>query len=259
MLRILGVMLAATGMLAAGVDEDLLVAARKGDAPAVTSLIEKGAAIETTTPYGQTPLYLAAIAGHEAAVRALLEKGAKANVRDTFYKAPMLVFVIQRKHYGIAKLLIEQGGGPPDENLEASVRSRQLELVQAVLAKGKTSQAALDRAYEMALDSKQAEIGEALKGAGAKPPVVVAIDPKVLASYAGDYKAEQGLPDIKIFVKEEKLAAQAVGQPEFPLKAKSTTEFEFAPAGILMVFDAENSFQLKQGGRTFQFKKAVAQ
>jgi len=259
MLRTMGLVLAAAGILAADANEDLIAAARKGDAAAVRTLLEKGAAIETTTPYGQTPLYLAAIAGHEAAVKALLEKGAKADVRDSFYKAPMLTFVIQRKHYGIAKLLIEQGGGPVDENLDASVRSRRLELVQATLAKGAASQAALDRGYEMALDSKQAEIGEALKAAGAKPPVVVAVDAKVLASYAGTYKAEQGLPDIKVFVKEEKLAAQAVGQPEFPLKAKSATEFEFAPAGILMVFDSESGFQLKQGGRTFQFKKAVAQ
>ncbi len=259
MRRTLGIILAAAATLAAGVDEDLLAAARKGDAPAVAALLEKGAAIETTTPYGQTPLYLAAIAGHEAAVRALLEKGAKVDVRDTFYKASMLAFVIQRKHYGIAKILMEQGGGPADDNLEAAVRSGRLELVQTALTKSKASQAALDKTYEMALDSKQAEIGEALRSAGAKAPVVVAVDPQVLASYAGNYKAEQGLPDIKISVKEEKLAAQAVGQPEFPLKAKSTTEFEFAPAGILMVFDSESGFQLRQGGRTFQFKKAVAQ
>jgi hypothetical protein len=168
------------------------------------------------------------------------------------------VFVIQRKHYGVAKLLIERGESA-DSALEAATRSRQVELVQVALARGKASQAALDKNYEMALDGKQTEIGEALKNAGAKAPVVVAVDAKVLASYAGSYKAEQGLPDIKIFVKDDKLAAQAAGQPEFPLKAKSATEFEFAPAGILMVFDAENSFQLKQGGRTFQFKKAVAQ
>src|SRR5262245_34906172 len=107
MTRFIGLILCVSLTLAwADLSDDLLAAARKGDAAAVKALCDKGAALESKTQYGQTPLYLAAMNGHEDAVRLLLERGANPEVKDTFYKAPMLVFVLQRKHYGVAKMLI---------------------------------------------------------------------------------------------------------------------------------------------------------
>ena len=110
--------------------------------------------------------------GHEEVVQFLLEKGANTEVRDTFYKLPMLGFVLMRKHYGVAKKLIAKGTGAGDDNLVAVAESGNADLVQAVLDKGKPSQSALDKTYEMALDGKQAEIAELLKKAGARPPAV---------------------------------------------------------------------------------------
>ena len=234
----------------------MLNAARKGDLAAVKTLIEKGAALEAKTAYGQTPLYLAAMSGHEDVVRFLLDKGATTAVRDTFYKVPMLGFVLQRKYYGVAKMLIAKGSGTPDENLAAVAPSGNAELVQAVIEKGKPSQAALDRSYEAALDRKQTDVAELLKKAGAQPPAPpVPVDAKVLESYTGSYRAE-GFPfEIKISVKEGKLYMQASGQPEFAPKAKSATLFEFVPARLQVEFDSADSFTLRQGGGTFKFKK----
>jgi ankyrin repeat protein len=60
--RIAGLVFATALALSAGdVNEDLLAAARTGDLVSIKALIEKGAALETKTPYGQTPLYLAAM------------------------------------------------------------------------------------------------------------------------------------------------------------------------------------------------------
>src|SRR5580693_643952 len=126
--------------------DDLLAAARKGDLAAVKALIEKGAPLEAKTPYGQTPLYLAAMSGHEDVVRFLLDKGANTDVTDTFYKASMLDFVLQRKHYAVAKMIIAKGNGNPDKLLKEV--SDQADLVQLVLEKDKPSQAALDSVYE---------------------------------------------------------------------------------------------------------------
>jgi hypothetical protein len=152
--------------------------------------------------------------------------------------------------------LIAKGSGSPDENLEAV--GGNAELIQAVIDKGKPSQASLDKAYEIALDRNQAAAAEALKKAGAQPPAPAAqVDAKVLDSYAGSYKSDQSPLDIKVFVKEGKLYLQGTGQPELALKAKSPTVFEFTPARLEFEFDASGSFTLKQGGTSYRYKKAV--
>lgn len=254
------VFVGAAALFAADPDGDLLAAARSGDLAAVKQLIEKGAAVEAKTPYGQTALYLAAMNGHEEVVRFLLEKGASANVRDTFYKAAMLDFVLQRKHYGVARMLVTKGAGNPDDVLASVGRAGNAELLQAFLDAAKPSQAALDKAYEAALERKQGDLSVLLKKAGAREPAPpFAADPKVLEEYSGTYKSDQIPLDIKAFLKDGKLYLQAAGQSEFPLKAKSATQFEFAQAGIQVEFDTPASFTLKQGTASFRFKKAVTQ
>ncbi len=253
---VLGIQLA---LFAADNNEDLLAAARKGDLASVKALCEKGAAIETKTPYGQTPLYLAAMNGLEEVVRLLIEKGASTDVKDTFYKASILGFTLERKYFGVAKMLIANGGNP-DEQLSEVVEAENADLVQTVLAKGKVSQAALDKSYEAAIDQKQAGMIELLKKAGAREPgPPFAVDAKVLESYVGTYKTDQLPFDLKAFVKDGKLYLQATGQPEFAPKAKSPTSFEFAQWGLQVDFDSAASCILKQGGKEFKFKKAVAQ
>src|SRR5215469_11629966 len=100
MMRLIALLMFASALtvFAADANQDLLSASRSGDLAAVKAALENGATLETKTPYGQTPLYLAAMNGHEAVVRFLLDKGASSDVQDTFYKAPMLAFVLQRKH-----------------------------------------------------------------------------------------------------------------------------------------------------------------
>ena len=83
------VIAASLSLRAAGVNEDLLEAARAGDLAAVQALIGKGAAIETKTDYGQTPLYLAAMNGREDVVRYLLDKGASPDVANSFVASPV--------------------------------------------------------------------------------------------------------------------------------------------------------------------------
>jgi ankyrin repeat protein len=247
-------------LLAWDVNDDLLSAARKGDLDTVKALIEKGAPVEAKTPYGQTPLYLAAMSGHEAVVQFLLDKGAKTDVTDTFYKASMLDFVLERKHYAVAKIIIAKGNGKTDVDLKTVADAGQADLVQAVLEKGKPSQPALDSAYEGALTENKKDIAALLKTAGAhEPPPPVVVDAKVLESYVGTFKTEAIPLDIKVFVKEGKLYLQATGQSEFAPKPKSPTQFAMAAYNLEVEFDSANSFTLKQGGQTFKFKKAVTQ
>ena len=239
-------------------NEELLAASRAGDLAGVKTAIEHGAALEAKTPYGQTALYVSAMNGHEEVVRYLLDKGANTNIRDTFYKAPMLAFIVMRNHWEVAKLLASKSTNV-DQDLGEVADSGRADLVQAVLAAGKPSEASLDKAYESALERKRTEIAGLLKEAGAHepaPPVVV--EAAVLESYAGTYKSEQIPVEVKVFAREGKLYLQATGQQEFATKALSATRFAFTPAQIEIEFDAADSFTLKQGGGSFKFKKGAA-
>ena len=252
------VLASALTAFAGDANDDLLAASRAGDLAGVKTAIEHGAALEAKTPYGQTALYLSAMNGHEDIVRYLLNKGANTNIRDTFYKAPMLGFVVMRKHWEVARLLASKSTNV-DQDLGEVADTGRADLVQAVLSAGKPSQASLDKAYESALERKRTEVAGVLKEAGAHEPAPpVAVEAVVLESYAGSYKSEQLPVEVKVFVKEGKLYLQGVGQPEFATKALSPTRFAYAPAQIEIEFDAADSFTLKQGGGTFKFKKGAA-
>ncbi len=260
MQRFVCLVFATVAVLGAGDSgDDLLAAARKGDLETVKTLIDKGAPLEAKTSYGQTPLYLAAMNGHEAVVRFLLDKGASTDVNDTFYKASMLGFVLQRKHYGVAKMLIAKSHGKADDELKEVAGTGQADLVEAVIQKGPPSQKAVDEAYEQALEDKRTEVADALKKSGAhEPPPPFVPDAKVLESYTGAYKTEQLPLDIKVFVQNGKLFFQATGQDAFAPKAKSATVYAFPQYGLEIEFDSAASFTLRQGGGTFKFKKVVA-
>lgn len=84
----------------------------------------------------------------------------------------------------------------------------------------------------------------------------VAINPEILNSYLGQYASSQIPLKITITQKENKLFAQATGQPEFPLEAATVNSFKFDPAGIVLEFNAnKKEMTLKQGGKEFLFTK----
>ena len=254
------VLATAAALLAWDVNDDLLDAARRGDLDTVKALIEKGAPIEAKTPYGQTSLYLAAMNGHDAVVQFLLDKGARTDIRDTFYKFPLLGFILERKYYAVAKLIVVKGDDNADDDLKAVADEGRADLVQAVLQKGKPSQPALDGAYEGALAENKKDVAELLKKAGAQEPAPpMTVDPKVLESYVGTFVTEEANWDIKVFVKEGKLYFLGVGGDAFAPKPKSPTVFVLAPADLEIDFDSATSFTLKLGARIIKFKKTAKQ
>jgi hypothetical protein len=258
MTRIAVLLLASAFAVFADANEDLLSASRTGDLAAVKAAVEHGAAVEAKTSYGQTPLYLAAMSGHEDIVRFLLDKGASTDITDTFYKAPMLAFVMQRKHWSVAKMLIAKTT-KVDQTLGDVAGTGRAELVEAVLAAGKPSQGSLDKAYESALDRKQAEVAALLKKAGAaEPPPPVAVEAAVLESYAGNYRSDQMPIEVKVSTREGKLYIQPQGQPEMAMKTVTPKKFAITGAPVSIEFDAPDGFTLAQGTATFKFKKGAA-
>ena len=68
-------------------NDQMWEAARKGDAAAVTALLDKGADVNAKFRYGATALFKAAERGNIDVVRVLLARGADVKVRDSFYGA----------------------------------------------------------------------------------------------------------------------------------------------------------------------------
>jgi len=238
-------------------NDQLYEAVRKGDAAAVTAVLDKGADVNAKYRYGMTALFKAAERGHTEVAKILLDRGVDVKVKDTFYGATAMTWALDNKHLGVVKLLLEKSGGDVDDVLTQGARENNPELVQIALDKGGATPATLTAALALAsADQKSAAIADMLKKAGAQPPLQV--DAAILQTYAGKYRGEPG-PEISIAVKDGTLMAN-LGRDSFPLMALDTTTFRpIAFSGITLVFNREAdkvpSITFKQGQNTSQLKR----
>lgn len=238
-------------------NDQLWEAARKGDAVAVKSLLDRGAEVNAKFRYGATALSYAADKGHLEVVKILLERGADVNVRDTFYKTTPLMWAVFKGHTAIVQALLDKGAEGVDQVLMSGSRNGNAEMVRIALAKGGLKPETLSAALAAAVGGNKTEVAEMLKQAGAVPPPEV--DAETLRSYVGKFKSEQGM-EINITLKDNKLFAAAGGQSPFALSALDKTNFrptEFD--GVTLTFNVEGgkatSISAKQGQTTTILKR----
>ncbi len=82
------------------------------------------------------------------------------------------------------------------------------------------------------------------------------LKPEELAKYLGEYSSNDIPIKITITQKDSVLYGQGTGQPSFPLEATDADKFKFDPAGLVLEFSpVKNEMTLKQGGKTFLFKR----
>lgn len=240
-------------------NDQMFEAVRKGDAAAVTALLDKGADVNAKFRYGQTALFKAAERGHAAVVKVLLDRGVDVTVKDTFYQATAMTWAIDGGHAEVVRLLIEKNAGSVDEVLSSGVRAGNEALVKVALDKGGAKPQALTAALVAASgDPKNAGIVEMLKKAGAVPPPE--IDAATLQSYVGKYKADPG-PEFNVTVKEGTLFVITQGQT-IPMMAIDKTNFRPVQfEGITVTFNVEGEnvtgVAFKQGPNTTQMKRVV--
>jgi hypothetical protein len=93
------------------VGDPLVVAAGRGDTPAVLRLLTDGADIDGRDADGRTPVLAATIGNHADTVRALIDAGANVDIRDNRLDNPFLYAGAQGL-LDIVRLLIAAGADP---------------------------------------------------------------------------------------------------------------------------------------------------
>jgi ankyrin repeat protein len=245
-------------------NEDLWDAVRRGDTPAVKTLLDAGADANAKWRYQQTPLFKASERGDVEIVRMLLAHGADVNVRDTFYQATPITWASDKGHVEVVRMLLDKGAGANGglENvLLTGVGNGNVEMTKMALARGGIDADTLSNALASANENKNTEIAELLKQAGAKPPreANFQVDAATLKSYEGTYKPEQG-SELKVVVNGDgKLAIITPGGTTV-LGAFDKTSFRpTAFAGLTITFNVDGDkvtgFTLKQGQSLQVYKK----
>ena len=237
-------------------NDQLFEAARKGDAAAVATLLDKGADVNAKFRYGTTALFKAAERGNTEVVRLLLARGADVAVKDTFYGATAMTWALNNNHDEVVRALLEKSPQSVDEVLLTGARENKVGLVRIAVDKSATP-GALTSALVVATtrEDRNEEIIDLLKKAGAVPPP--AIDAATLQSYVGKYKNDAGR-EINMTLKDGNLSVTF--NQTFVLIAVDKTTFKPAAFdGMSLTFKvADNKatgVEVKQGTNTTTYSR----
>lgn len=243
--------------------DELLAATRKGDLAQVKALLDKGVSVNSKSSYGQTPLYFACDRGNVEIVKLLLDRGADVNVADTFYHETPLGWATSKNRLEIVKLLLDHGAKSAGQVVLAGTQMKKPELVKIGLDKGGIDKETLSKALGAAMKSKNTEIIDMLKAAGATPPEpvkTVELDPAILQGYVGTYSGGRGGTEFEMTftVKGPTLSGVFSGQGALTYAPSDKTHFHSVEfEGIELVF-SDDAFKLKQGGQEIEFKRKAA-
>ncbi|AAL63778.1 hypothetical protein with 4 ankyrin repeats [Pyrobaculum aerophilum str. IM2] len=113
---------------------NLLNAARRGEAELLTRLLNEGCSPDVQDDYGRTPLYYAAERGDVGTVDLLIKAGADPNARDREGKTPIIIATQSRK-FGVIPLLSASAVGV-EEALYTAARNGCHKAVRYMLARG---------------------------------------------------------------------------------------------------------------------------
>jgi len=233
-------------------------AVRKGDAPAVTALLDKGADVNAKFRYGTTALFKAAERGHIEVVKILLARGADVTVKDTFYGATAMTWALDNNHLDVVQALLEKQPSNIEDVLFSGVTDGKPDLIKLALARGGLKKETLTVALYLASQDKDStEAAELLKKGGAVPPPV--IDATKLQSYAGEYK--NGAQNLAVRFNQGSLSGALPDQRPRPFMPHDETNFEvlFIDGDVMVTFKVDQGkvvgLTLKQGEKKTEFTR----
>ncbi len=255
--------LLASSALAQDLNEQLLAAARKGDAAEARALLDKGALVNAKTRYGATPLTYACDRGNVEIVKLLLDRGADVNAKDTFYGATAMDWAAMKNHGDVVRLLIQKGGSK-ETALDIAAGSGNVAVAKVALEAGGFTPEALSKALVAANRGKHTEVIDLLKKAGAVIPTTpeFKVDPAVLKSYEGTFRNEQ--LELVFKIKENRLTVKpSVGQESvLNATAKDTFAIPESP-GVTLLFTLDGEkvtgVTVKQPNGETKLKKTEVQ
>jgi ankyrin repeat protein len=213
-------------------------AATAGDLAKVRELIAAGTDVNAANAYGGTALAFACDHGRKEVVDFLLASGADVNAKDTYYGATPLSWAVERGHAEIVRALLTKGATGEADALVSAAGNGNAATVKVILERKTLGPEPLSDALVAARKAEQGEVAALLEAAGAKPPVLVAVDPAVLASYAGSYDSEE--LKLAVVVKDGKLVATTPSGFSLTFAAVDTVTFKAEEMpGLKIAFQVE--------------------
>jgi outer membrane protein assembly factor BamB len=159
-------------------NDQLLDAAGRGDAAAVTALLAKGADVNAGNTHRATPLFIAAEQLHPDVVKILLDHGADPNLMDLEKgRSPLKNASVpgsgaraKQASADIIMLLLAKGAGTSGESLVPLIQRGHIDAARTLIEGGVKDRSYLNHALVAARTAHQTALVELLVEKGAKDP-----------------------------------------------------------------------------------------
>jgi outer membrane protein assembly factor BamB len=239
-------------------EERLFAAARRGDAQAVSGLLQAGVNVNAETRYGATALTYASRHGHANVVQSLLEAGADPNVADDFYHGTPLSAAAFEGHTEVVGLLLANGAKDLAGALENGIYYGSAEIVGMIIEAGELRPQIIRNAIHLATSHQKEDLLRMLKTKfGDVPPVVVSTE--TLSGYVGQYASERA-GEYEVQLQNHALLIGRKGGNPVRVEAQDASTFLYF--NLMFVFEVEKDRPIvmlrRLGSETQRFEKLLA-